>query len=197
MATLFLFFFTNFVYIRHQAVFFFFISGEELNIYTSRYTHLSSTPTPPPSVAPSSSSPRSAANWAVSGVQVEPIWIPCGRDHCGGLGHSPPSHLQTIYNPFLPACYNRDATSTLHCDLRCADMHRQMDGRINIVIRCVFGALSIGLIILVENVRHLCQDRDALQSCFKISLYSVHLARHQILKCMRHRDQCYWHWNLL
>lgn len=36
-------------------------------------------------------------------------------------------------------------------------------------------------------------------SCFKISLYFVHLAQHHImiLKCMRHWDQCYWHWNLL
>lgn len=36
-------------------------------------------------------------------------------------------------------------------------------------------------------------------SCFKISLYFVHLAQHHImiLKCMHHWDQYYWHWNLL
>lgn len=46
---------------------------------------------------------HSASNWTVSGFQVEPIWIPCGHNHCGCLRHSHTSHFQAIYNIFLPS----------------------------------------------------------------------------------------------
>lgn len=143
----------------------------------------------------------SASNWAVSGVQVEPIWIPCGCDHCGCLWHSHTSHFQTIYNIFLPSVtLVLQSLCHLHTPLQFAvnntttDMQDQMEGRINIVIKSFWvNAAWYIMCITFGRPGMLCN------SCFKISLYSVHLAQHQImiLKCMHHWDQCYWHWNLL
>lgn len=141
-------------------------------------------------------------NWAVSGVQVEPIWIPSGPDHCGCLWHSHTSHFQTISSWFLPS-----VTLTLRslCHLNApwqfvvknTDVLAQLDGTINTVISSAESACSkiydAHLCITLACPGVLCS------SCFRVSLYSVHLAQRwiMILKCMRQWDQCYWHWNLL
>lgn len=115
----------------------------------------------------------SASNFAASGVQVEAIWIPCGRDHCGCLWHSHTSHFQTIYNIFLPSV-TLMLQSLCHLDtpLQFAvnntntDTQDQMEGRINIVIKSVLSACSIIHYVVAENVHHICLAMDAMQFVF-------------------------------
>lgn len=115
---------------------------------------------PPPSSSPS--------NWAVSGVQVEAIWIPSGRDHCGSLWHSRTSHFQTICNIFLPSV-TLIPQSLCHLDTpeqfvvknTSADMQDQMEGGINIVINSVESACC-----MIHNVLHIRLARGAVQFMF-------------------------------
>lgn len=101
-----------------------------MRAHTCHMDHCTSNPPPP-----------TASNWAVSGDQVEPIWIPCGHDHCGCSWHSHTSHFQTIYNIFLPSVTLK-VQSLWHPDTPLqfvvkntnTDIHDQMEGRINIAI---------------------------------------------------------------
>lgn len=112
--------------------------------------------------------PSSPSNWAVSGVQVEAIWIPSGRDHCGSLWHSRTSHFQTICNIFLPSV-TLIPQSLCHLDTpeqfvvknTSADMQDQMEGGINIVINSVESACC-----MIHNVLHIRLARGAVQFMF-------------------------------
>lgn len=113
----------------------------------------------------------SVSNWAVSGFQVEPIWIPCGRDHCVRSWHSHPSHFQTVYIIFLPLMLQSLCHLLKHhCNFWSTTLTQTRrpwrKGRINIKIKSVVNAGSIIHNLVVENVCRICLVRDAVQLVF-------------------------------